>query len=89
MEFQYEPYFVKAYGWYMVEETTFTNVLCIPMEYIGNGNLKTYLGELRGKNPIEENDAGKITMQLLQGLNFMHKEGYAHRDMKPSVPFPS
>ena len=83
--FQYEPYFVKAYGWYMDEEA---NLLCIPMEYIGNGNLKTYLGELRGKSPVEEKHAGNITMQLLHGLDFMHKEGYTHRDMKPSVYFP-
>ena len=63
------------------------NLMCIAMEYVEHGNMRQYIGELNGKCLIEENDAGLITMQLLQGLYFMHKKGYAHRDIKPAVWF--
>lgn len=53
------------------------------MEYMVHGDLHYYLAAQ--PTPLGEVDARAITFQLTEGLKFMHKEGFAHRDMKPSV----
>lgn len=50
------------------------------MEYLPLGDLSHYLSK-----PIPENEALDITQQLLEGLQFMHNLGFAHRDLKPKV----
>jgi serine/threonine protein kinase len=50
------------------------------MEYFPGGDLDTYLRE---KPPLPENEAGQIISQVLEGLAIMHREKYAHRDIKP------
>lgn len=36
-------------------------------------------------SPMSEEEARQATRQLLEGLDFMHKDNYAHRDLRPSV----
>jgi serine/threonine protein kinase len=55
----------------------------LAMEYFENGTLQDYLKEK--SIPIPEKDAKKAIIQLLRGIRVMHSEGYAHRDLKPSV----
>lgn len=56
------------------------------MEYLPNGDLQQYL--LPGK-PFVEREAQLIVHQTLEGLQYMHANGFAHRDMKPAVsPIP-
>ena len=50
------------------------------MEYISNGDLRSYL-----KVERSESEARVITRQLLEGLVVIHQEGFAHRDLKPEV----
>lgn len=50
------------------------------MEYLEHGDLQKHL--LR---PIGEKEAKEITKQLVEGITFMHSEGFAHRDLKPAV----
>lgn len=50
------------------------------MEFFSHGNLRQYLHVERS-----ESDAKAITRQLLEGLSFIHQEGFAHRDLKPEV----
>lgn len=52
------------------------------MEYCPHGDLGTYL---KFKKALPENQVQDIAGQILEGLSFMHTEGFAHRDLKPSV----
>jgi serine/threonine protein kinase len=52
------------------------------MEYLEIGDLFTYLRE---NPPLPENEAKHIAYQILDGLNMMHQNGFAHRDLKPNV----
>ncbi|KAL2066158.1 hypothetical protein VTL71DRAFT_2229 [Oculimacula yallundae] len=71
---KYEQCFVKSYGWYENDESSF-----IAMEYFSNGDLQRYLG-----SPFQEREGQQIISQILEGLHFMHQNGFAHRDMKPA-----
>lgn len=55
------------------------------MEYIECGDLASLILE---EEDLTESDARTITMQLLEGLNIMHKNGFCHRDIKPKVRSP-
>jgi calcium/calmodulin-dependent protein kinase I len=50
------------------------------MEYFPDGDLQSFMS-----SPLPETDVQLITSQVLEGLSFMHDNGYAHRDLKPSV----
>ena len=52
----------------------------IAMEYFSYGDLQNYLSSL-----IPERETRQITSQILEGLLFMHDNGFAHRDLKPAV----
>lgn len=52
------------------------------MEYVEHGDLQRYLYSAL---PLPESDTQQITFQVLEGLHFMHKNGYSHRDLKPGV----
>lgn len=74
-EMQYEMCFVKSFGWYENHDFVF-----IAMEYFPLGDLQNYLSL-----PLLEKDVQQITSQVLEGLSFMHDNGFAHRDLKPTV----
>jgi serine/threonine protein kinase len=54
----------------------------IAMEYFPLGDLQPYLS-----SPLPEKDVQQITYQILEGLLFMHDNGFVHRDLKPNVSF--
>ena len=66
---------MKSFGWYENEEDIF-----VAMEYMPDGDLHKYLG-----SPLPENESQNIVAQVLEGLQFMHDHGFAHRDLKPEV----
>lgn len=72
---QYEECFVKSFGWYDDEDSIF-----ITMEYLPDGDLHRHLN-----SPLPENEGQYIVSQILEGLRFMHENGFAHRDLKPAV----
>ncbi|KAJ5926171.1 hypothetical protein N7516_007944 [Penicillium verrucosum] len=74
---QYERCFVKSFGWYETEARLF-----IAMEYLELGDLQDYL--LDQSQPLPEFEAQCIMSQILEGLDLMHENGYAHRDLKPN-----
>lgn len=51
------------------------------MEYIEFGDLEECIGNSRWN----EKDIKETTRQILEGLQIMHHEGIAHRDLKPQV----
>jgi serine/threonine protein kinase len=53
------------------------------MEYIPLGDLERNVVKHSGKIP--EHEARDITEQILTGLEIMHAESFAHRDLKPQV----
>lgn len=64
-------------GWYESKDS-----LCIAMEYYHGGDFQTYLN----KHPsLTELDCRQVASQVLQGLAIMHREGFAHRDIKPQA----
>jgi serine/threonine protein kinase len=76
-EEQYERCFVKSYGWYQHEASLF-----IAMEYLELGDLQDYLLD---NDKLQEYEAQCIMSQILEGLDLMHDNGFAHRDLKPNV----
>ncbi|KAJ5097052.1 hypothetical protein N7456_007773 [Penicillium angulare] len=74
---KFDGCFVKSSGWFENEESIF-----ICMEYFPLGNLQQYIFEA-----FPEGETQHITLQLLEGLDFMHSNGFAHRDLKPQNIF--
>ena len=63
------------YGWFENRDTVF-----LTMEYFPHGDLSNYIAA-----GFEEHEAKSITMQVLEGLEVMHKMDFTHRDLKPQV----
>ena len=60
-------------------------MIYLSMEYIQNGDLHAYIAD---RTTVTESDAQTISSQLLEGLQVMHKNNFAHRDLKPQVRTP-
>lgn len=56
------------------------------MEYLNHGDLQNYLSHTP---QLSEPEGRDISFQILEGLHCMHQNGFAHRDLKPSVSFPA
>ena len=56
------------------------HVKFIALELVGGGELFDFVA-LGGR--LSEDTARYYFLQLLEGLSFMHSQGYAHRDLKP------
>ena len=66
---------MRSFGWYEDDANVF-----IAMEYFPHGDLQNYL-----LSSIPEGEVQEIASQVLEGLAFMHDNGFAHRDLKPTV----
>lgn len=72
---QYESCFVHSDGWFENDGSIF-----IAMEYIEYGDLQRHM-----KKQFPDGEAREIASQLVEGLVYMHDNGFAHRDLKPGV----
>ncbi|KAL1858173.1 hypothetical protein Daus18300_010055 [Diaporthe australafricana] len=72
---RYSKCFVKFLGWYDDPKS-----LYIAMEYFPLGDLQKYMSN---SGPMPEADTQEVVCQILEGLCFMHREDFAHRDVKP------
>ena len=61
-----------------MEDKVYFYLVC---ELVEGGDLQQRLDEV---GTFNEEQASKIMRQILLGLNFMHKLGIMHRDMKPA-----
>jgi serine/threonine protein kinase len=55
----------------------------LAMEYVPLGDLEKNVSVNSGKISVDE--ARNIAEQVLAGLEMMHAESFAHRDLKPKV----
>jgi calcium/calmodulin-dependent protein kinase I len=69
---------VEFFGWFKDGSDVF-----LAMEYIPLGDLEKYVVARSGKIP--EVEARDIAEQIMLGLEIMHAESFAHRDLKPQV----
>lgn len=76
-QYQQQEVLVKFLGWCEQPSNLF-----LYMEYFELGDLE---GHITGS--ITEDDIKDISTNLLNGLRIMHREGFAHRDLKPGNIF--
>jgi eukaryotic-like serine/threonine-protein kinase len=69
------PNLVSIYDWGEVDGTYF-----IVMEYVEGETLKELV---RRQGRLSGNEAVRISLQLLAAIEFAHREGIVHRDIKP------
>uniref|UniRef100_A0A0R3RIB6 Protein kinase domain-containing protein n=1 Tax=Elaeophora elaphi TaxID=1147741 RepID=A0A0R3RIB6_9BILA len=55
--------------------------ICIFIEYMTGGSVKDYIATY---GPLSSTVAGKYTYQVLQGLEYLHRNEIIHRDIKPA-----
>ncbi|KAH7370415.1 kinase-like domain-containing protein, partial [Rhexocercosporidium sp. MPI-PUGE-AT-0058] len=70
---KYVHCFVQSFGWYENDHLVY-----ITMEYMEHGDLQKRLG-----HPFPEPEVQAVALQLIEGLQFMHENGFTHRDLKP------
>ncbi len=56
-----------------------TNKIFIFLEYADRGSIRQYYQK---KGPLKELQASNCTRQILLGLQYLHRNGIAHRDIK-------
>ena len=69
------PNLVSIYDWGEVDSTYY-----IVMEYVEGETLKEFI---RRRGRLGGNDAVHIALQLLAAIDFAHRAGIVHRDIKP------
>ncbi|KAJ5698100.1 hypothetical protein N7462_000105 [Penicillium macrosclerotiorum] len=74
---KYDGLFVRFIGWYESDAAVF-----IAMEHIQYGDLDSHL-----KAPLPEGQVQEITVQVCEGLEALHSNGFVHRDLKPANIF--
>ncbi|RSL49799.1 hypothetical protein CEP53_009030 [Fusarium sp. AF-6] len=72
---KYNHCFVSSQGWYELKNRTF-----VTMEFLELGDLQSNLND----EPLSEFEARQITRQVLEGVGYMHDNGFLHQDLKPS-----
>ncbi|KAI5836716.1 kinase-like domain-containing protein [Morchella snyderi] len=78
-EAQYDKFFVRFLGWYLDTSSTFMFIIT---EYIQEGDLSSYIGN---GSIFARMNAKEITIQVLNGLQILHKKNIYHRDIKPQL----
>ena len=54
---------------------------CLVMEYVGGGNLRQYAHTKAG---LSETEALRYIQQIGSALQYVHQQGFLHRDVKPA-----
>lgn len=71
-------WYCQSFGWYERDDKVH-----LTMEYFPLGDLQSYI--IQQPVPLAESEAQEISRQVCEGLDFMHKRNFAHRDIKPGV----
>ena len=57
------------------------------MEYFDNGDLSTYIKAKKNQNCIMKEEIWNIFYQCISGLNYLHRNGLIHWNLKPNNIF--
>ena len=79
---RFKERFINFIGWFANG-----NIEYFALEYAKLGDLEYNLNleELTTGDGLPEAEVKTILTQILEGVEFMHAEGYIHRDLKPQV----
>lgn len=69
------PYLVRTFDYFIEKDT-----LYIIMEYCAGGNLKEWVTQ---RKKIKEKHILHIFAQIVEGVSFLHDNGFLHLDIKP------
>ncbi|KAF2019615.1 kinase-like protein [Aaosphaeria arxii CBS 175.79] len=72
---RYKRWFVQSFGWY--QDTT---SIFVAMEYCRHGDLHHYL---KSRGSLSVGEVQHLARQIVEGLEQMHINDFAHRDLKP------
>ena len=86
VQYQREEVFVKFLGWF--DNADALDAVFLAMEYFPYGDLDQYISDQSSRMALRKTRPIEIASDLLEGLEIMHAEGFAHRDLKPQVGFP-
>lgn len=70
---------MKSFGWFESEDG---GSISIAMEHCEHGDLYHFL---IGERLLSVKEVQQVMLQVLEGLHEMHKNDFAHRDLKPGV----
>jgi serine/threonine protein kinase len=68
---------VKSFGWYEDPSSIF-----VTMEYCRHGDLHHHI---KSRRFVPAGEVQQLAYQILEGLDQMHQNDFAHRDLKPGV----
>eukprot|EP01060_Flectonema_neradi_P033101 TRINITY_DN544_c2_g1_i1.p1 TRINITY_DN544_c2_g1~~TRINITY_DN544_c2_g1_i1.p1 ORF type:complete len:664 (+),score=101.02 TRINITY_DN544_c2_g1_i1:130-2121(+) len=75
------PNIVRYFGSHLDDSTVNTTDLFIFIEYVSGGSISELLQRLNGAK-LPASASQKYSKDILQGLQYLHKHGIAHRDIK-------
>ena len=67
----------------VIEADFYEDYIYIVSEYADGGSLQKWLAVNGGKAPTTA-EAVTITLEILNGLDYLHRAGFIHRDIKPA-----
>lgn len=72
------PYIVSYFGSFVDAE--YKN-MCIVMEYLAGGTLYDVIREYNQHGGLDEPSTHSVVCQVLRGLDYLHENGFMHRDL--------